>query len=124
MSPTGGPEGTLASVARWVGRNHDLVPGERFLARVRPVAHHPAASPCAMKFSRAYLPGRSWAASDTFRRKPRRGRPSVDTGPGGRRLRKWWWACQNLNLGPHPYQGLRSKPSTRHGSGRPGRQRP
>ena len=54
MAPTGGPEGTPAGVARWVGRNRDLVPGERFLASVMPVAHHPAASACAMKFSRAY----------------------------------------------------------------------
>src|ERR671919_1912314 len=27
----GGPEGTLAGVARWVGRNRDLVPGRAFL---------------------------------------------------------------------------------------------
>jgi hypothetical protein len=50
----GGPEGTLAGVARWVGRNRDLVPGERSSTRVMPVAHHPAASACATKFSRAY----------------------------------------------------------------------
>ena len=54
MPPTGGPEGTLAGVARWVGRNRDLVPGERSSTRVMPVAHHPAASACTMKFSRAY----------------------------------------------------------------------
>ena len=42
----------------------------------------------------------------------RRG-PDVDQGHGGRRrsedrdaLTCWvgWWACQDLNLGPHPYQ--------------------
>jgi Phage integrase family len=25
-------------------------------------------------------------------------------GRGGRELGDWWWACQDLNLGPHPYQ--------------------
>jgi hypothetical protein len=54
MPPTGGLEGTLAGVARWVGRNRDVVPGERSSTRVKPVAHHPAASACTMKFSRAY----------------------------------------------------------------------
>jgi hypothetical protein len=39
----GGPEGTLVGVARWVGRNRDLVPGERSSTRVMTVAHHPAA---------------------------------------------------------------------------------
>jgi hypothetical protein len=53
MPPTGGPERTLAGVARWVDRNRDLVPGERS-SRVMPVAHHPAAGSCAMKLSRAY----------------------------------------------------------------------
>jgi hypothetical protein len=54
MPPTGGPEGILAGVARWVGRNRDLVPGERSSTRVMPVAHDPAASTCAMKSWRAY----------------------------------------------------------------------
>jgi pimeloyl-ACP methyl ester carboxylesterase len=53
MPPTGGPEGTLAGVARWVD-NRDLVPGERSSTRVMPVAHLSAASACTMKFSRAY----------------------------------------------------------------------
>jgi hypothetical protein len=54
MPPTGGPEGTPAGVARWVGRNRDLVPGERSSTRVMPVAHHPAASACTVNFSGAY----------------------------------------------------------------------
>jgi hypothetical protein len=29
---------------------------------------------------------------------------SADDRPGGREPRKWLWACQDLNLGPHPYQ--------------------
>jgi hypothetical protein len=56
MPPTAGPEGTLAGVARWVGRNRDLAPGERSSTRVMPVAHHPAASACAMKFSSVFAP--------------------------------------------------------------------
>ena len=37
------------------------------------MAHLSEASACTMNFSRAYRPGRPWAASDTtFRRKPRR----------------------------------------------------
>jgi hypothetical protein len=52
MPPSGGPDRTLVGVARRVGRNHDLDPGERSSARVMLVAHHPAAS--AMKVSRAY----------------------------------------------------------------------
>jgi hypothetical protein len=36
------------------GRNRGLVPGERSSTRVMPVAHHPAASACTMKFSPVY----------------------------------------------------------------------
>jgi len=54
IPPTGGPEGTLAGVARWVGRNRDLVPGARSSTRVMPVPNHPAASACTLKFSRVY----------------------------------------------------------------------
>jgi hypothetical protein len=54
MPTIGGLAVILAGVARWVGRNQDLVPGERSSTRVWPVAHHPAACACTMKFSRAY----------------------------------------------------------------------
>ena len=32
------------------------------------------------------------------------GRTSADDRLGGRELRTWLRACQDLNLGPHPYQ--------------------
>ena len=54
MPTTGSFEVTLAGVARWVGRNRDLVPGKPSSTTVWPVAHHPAACACATKFSRAY----------------------------------------------------------------------
>jgi hypothetical protein len=54
MPPTGGPERTLPRRRSLGGRNRDLVPGERSSTRVMPVAHHPAANACTMKFSRAY----------------------------------------------------------------------
>ena len=54
MPPRSGLVGTLVGVARWVGRNHDLVPGQRSSTRVLPAAHHPAAGACTMKVPYAY----------------------------------------------------------------------
>src|ERR1044072_8743614 len=60
--------------------------------------------------------GTVWTAftrRPTMRSRARRG-PDVDQGHGERRRLQnrdavtcWvgWWACQDLNLGPHPYQG-------------------
>ena len=33
-------------------------------------------------------------------------------GQGGRELRKWLRACQDLNLGPHPYQRSPREPES------------
>jgi hypothetical protein len=55
MPTTGGLDVTRAGVARWVGRNRDVVPGERSSMRVWPVAHHPAASACTMKRAYSHL---------------------------------------------------------------------
>jgi hypothetical protein len=54
MPPTGGPEGTLAGVARRLGETETSFRESVRRREVMPVAHHPGASACSMKFSRAY----------------------------------------------------------------------
>ena len=56
MPPTGGPEGTLAGVARLGGGNLVLFP-KSVPRGVMPVAHQPEATASAMKFQGAYSYG-------------------------------------------------------------------